>query len=165
MQRWMWVRGVRLASDGGKWRACSLEGGLVMEEVEVVTLRYVCEVRSPGALHVLLNSVSADASLLLENRSGQPVRYRQAHIAGLPFLPLPPFSAAGFAWQASDRPINREVASLASFLPLHYSFQCCCSPRRPVENRCFCTKFDTRQISNQGSVFPSLNYWCIHAAR
>eukprot|EP00884_Botryococcus_braunii_P010316 jgi/Botrbrau1/19286/Bobra.0073s0029.1 len=87
----------------------SLEGGLMMEEVEVVTLRYICEVRSPGALHILLTSVAADAFLLLENRSGQPVRYRQAHIAGLPFLPLPPFSAAGFAWQAADRQIDREV--------------------------------------------------------
>ncbi len=86
-----------------------MQGGHVMEEVEVVMVRYSCEVRAPGALHIVLDSVSAEASYVLENRSGQPLRYRQAHIAGLPFLLLPPFSAAGFAWQVADRSVPREV--------------------------------------------------------
>lgn len=39
------------------------------------------------------------APYLLENRSEQPLRYRQSGISDLPYIPLPAYSAAGFAWQ------------------------------------------------------------------
>ena len=42
---------------------------------------------------------SCRAPYQLENRSGQPLRYRQSGISDLPYIPLPAYSAAGFAWQ------------------------------------------------------------------
>ena len=74
------------------------EGGLI-EEIEVVVLRFRTELRAPGCMHVVLEAVSPRAPYLLENRSDQILRYRQVGIADLPYLPLPPYSAAGFAWQ------------------------------------------------------------------
>lgn len=65
----------------------------------VVILRYTLELRPQGALHLVLESVSADAPFLLENRSPQALAYRQARVPGMPLTDLPPFSAAGFAWQ------------------------------------------------------------------
>ena len=69
-----------------------------------MVVRYSMELRGPGSMHFVLESVSADPPYLLENRSSQPLQYRQADVAGLPFLPLPPFSAAGFAWQVPGHP-------------------------------------------------------------
>ena len=74
-------------------------GQIEMEEVEVVILRYSMELRSPGCTHFVLECVAAEPPYLLENRSSQPLRYRQAGVPGLPFQDLPPLSAAGFAWQ------------------------------------------------------------------
>ena len=65
----------------------------------MVVLRFRTELRAPGCMHAVLEAVSPRAPYLLENRSGQGLRYRQAGIADLPYLPLPPYSAAGFAWQ------------------------------------------------------------------
>lgn len=62
-------------------------------------LRFRAELRAPGCMHIILEAVSPRAPYLLENRSGQGLRYRQVGIADLPYLPLPPYSAAGFAWQ------------------------------------------------------------------
>lgn len=73
--------------------------GVVIAEIEVVVLRFRAELRAPGCMHVILEAVSPRAPYLLENRSGQGLRYRQVGIADLPYLPLPPYSAAGFAWQ------------------------------------------------------------------
>ena len=75
------------------------EQGIVIAEIEVVVLRFRAELRAPGCMHVILEAVSPRAPYLLENRSGQGLRYRQVDIADLPYLPLPPYSAAGFAWQ------------------------------------------------------------------
>lgn len=70
-----------------------------MEEIEVVVLRFRAELRAPGCMHIVLECVSPRAPYLLENRSEQALRYRQAGIADLPYVPLPAYSAAGFAWQ------------------------------------------------------------------
>ena len=74
------------------------DGGAA-EEVEVVVLRWHVESRAPGCMHVILEAVSPRPPYLLENRSAQPLHYRQAGLPDLAPLPLPPFSAAGFAWQ------------------------------------------------------------------
>jgi hypothetical protein len=50
-------------------------------------------------MHVILEAVSPRPPYLLENRSGQALRYRQAGLPDLAPLPLPPMSAAAFAWQ------------------------------------------------------------------
>ena len=65
----------------------------------MVVLRFRTELRAPGCMHVVLEAVSPRAPYLLENRSDQGLRYRQVGIADLPYLPLPAYSAAGFAWQ------------------------------------------------------------------
>ncbi len=55
------------------------------------------------------------APYLLENRSGQPLRYRQSGISDLPYIPLPAYSAAGFAWQTDkDSGGTPRVIHLAS---------------------------------------------------
>lgn len=74
------------------------EGGLI-EELEVVVVRFRAELRAPGCMHIILECVSPQAPYLLENRSDQALRYRQNGIPDLPYVPLPPYSAAGFAWQ------------------------------------------------------------------
>ena len=58
-------------------------------ETQVAALRFRCEARAPGCLHVVLEAVSPRAPYLLENRSGQALQYRQS---GLP--DLPPLRAA-----------------------------------------------------------------------
>ncbi|KAK9908805.1 hypothetical protein WJX75_003140 [Coccomyxa subellipsoidea] len=78
------------------------ESGGVIEEVEVVVLRFRNELRAPGCMHVILECVSPRAPYLLENRSGQALRYRQSGISDLPYIPLPAFSAASFAWQKEN---------------------------------------------------------------
>ena len=50
-------------------------------------------------MHIVLECVSPRAPYLLENRSDQGLRYRQVGISDLPYVPLPPYSAAGFSWQ------------------------------------------------------------------
>ena len=59
----------------------------------------VGQARAPGCMHLVLEAVSPRPPYALENRSGQPLRYRQAGLPDLPHVPLPAFSAAGFAWQ------------------------------------------------------------------
>lgn len=71
--------------------------------MDVVVLRYSMELRSPGCIHFVLESVSADPPFLLENRSDHLLEYRQANVEGLPFTKLPPYSAAGFLWQVPGR--------------------------------------------------------------
>ena len=71
-----------------------------------VALRLRTQLRAPGCLHAVAEAVGGAPPYVLENRSGHPLRYRQAGAPGAPFLPLPPFSAAGFLWQV------RRVASL-----------------------------------------------------
>ena len=65
----------------------------------MVVVRFRAELRAPGCMHIVLECVSPRAPYLLENRSDQGLRYRQAGISDLPYVPLPPYSAAGFAWQ------------------------------------------------------------------
>lgn len=43
-----------------------------------MALRLCTELRAPGCLHAVLESVAPRAPYLLENRSGHPLRYRQA---------------------------------------------------------------------------------------
>lgn len=74
------------------------EEGLI-EEIEVVVVRFRAELRAPGCMHIVLECISPRAPYLLENRSDQGLRYRQSGIQDLPYVPLPPYSAAGFAWQ------------------------------------------------------------------
>ena len=69
-------------------------------ETQVAALRFRCEARAPGCLHVVLEAVSPRAPYLLENRSGQALQYRQSGLPDLPHSGLPAYSAAGFAWQA-----------------------------------------------------------------
>lgn len=71
----------------------------MIEEIEVVVVRFRAELRAPGCMHIVLECVSPRAPYLLENRSDQGLRYRQVGIPDLPYVPLPPYSAAGFAWQ------------------------------------------------------------------
>ena len=71
----------------------------MIEEIEVVVVRFRAELRAPGCMHIVLECVSPRAPYLLENRSDQGLRYRQVGISDLPYVPLPPYSAAGFAWQ------------------------------------------------------------------
>ena len=74
------------------------------EDIDLVVLRYSMELRSPGCMHFVLESVSADPPFLLDNRSEQALQYRQANIDSLPYAKLPAFSAAGFLWQVPARP-------------------------------------------------------------
>ena len=90
--------------------------GPALSEVEVVLLKYHTETLAPGRLHVVLDAVSARAPYLLANRSREALRYRQAGIAGLPLLALPPLSAAGFAWQQPDLPGRAVRCSYAQCL-------------------------------------------------
>lgn len=83
---------------------CSSRGDGKDDKVDVVVLRYSMEIRSPGCMHFVLESVSADPPFLLDNRSDQALQYRQANIQGLPYFQLPAFSAAGFLWQVPARP-------------------------------------------------------------
>ncbi|KAL3132004.1 hypothetical protein ABBQ32_14227 [Trebouxia sp. C0010 RCD-2024] len=85
------------------------QGPEAMEEVEVVILRFALGICSPGCLHLVLESVSPRAPYLLENRTPHPFQYKQAGIGDLPFQPLPAYSAAGFAWQVTEKPYPREV--------------------------------------------------------
>lgn len=71
---------------------------------EVVVLRYSMELRNPGCMHFVLESVSPEPPFLLDNRSSEALQYRQAHFEGLPYTPLPAFSAAGFLWQVPAKP-------------------------------------------------------------
>ena len=73
-----------------------------MEESEAAILRFSTALRSPGCVHIILESISPKAPFMLENRSGVNCRYRQAHLQQLPFQLLPAWSAAGFAWQATQ---------------------------------------------------------------
>ncbi|DBA65518.1 TPA: hypothetical protein ACH3X2_003174 [Trebouxia sp. C0005] len=85
------------------------EGPEAMEEVEVVILRFCLAACNPGCLHLVLESVSPKAPYLLENRTAHPFQYRQAGLGDLPFQPLPAYSAAGFAWQVTEKSYPREV--------------------------------------------------------
>ncbi|KAK9834254.1 hypothetical protein WJX81_000411 [Elliptochloris bilobata] len=78
-----------------------------------VALRLRTELRAPGCLHAVAEAVAAAPPYLLENRSGSPLRYRQAGTPGAPFLPLPPFSAAGFVWQVLPREGERPRLEIA----------------------------------------------------
>ncbi|KAL0043259.1 hypothetical protein WJX82_006661 [Trebouxia sp. C0006] len=83
-------------------------GPEAMEEVEVVILRFSLAVCNPGCLHLVLESVSPKAPYLLENRTAHPFQYRQAGVGDLPFQPLPAYSAAGCAWQVTEKSYPRE---------------------------------------------------------
>lgn len=72
-------------------------------------LRYSLEPRSPGCLHFVLECVATDPPLLLENRSGTALQFRQA-AAGPAFSDLPAYSAAGFAWPSSRDGANHEAS-------------------------------------------------------
>jgi hypothetical protein len=89
----------------------------------VVILRYSLELRSPGCMHFVLESVAADPPFLLENRSPQPLCYRQGRVAGLPFVDLPPYSATGFAWPVPDRGKSGSQASAGSSRPQQLDFE------------------------------------------
>ncbi len=95
----------KLAADVSDTSNCgssgcrSQEQGGVIAEIQVVVLRFRSELRAPGCMHIILEAVSPRAPYLLENRSGQGLRYRQVGITNLPYLPLPPYSATGFSWQ------------------------------------------------------------------
>ena len=89
------------------------EGG-VIEEIEVVVLRFRTELRAPGCMHIVLECVSPRAPYLLENRSEHSLRYRQAGIADLPYLPLPAYSAVGFAWQKDAKGVPFAASGLSS---------------------------------------------------
>ena len=58
-------------------RACSTGAEGAAAE-GLVALRLCTELRAPGCLHAVLESVAPRAPYLLENRSGHPLRYRQA---------------------------------------------------------------------------------------
>ena len=47
-------------------------------EVEMVVLRFSLELRSPGCMHFVLESVSPKPPYLIENRTAHPFRYRQS---------------------------------------------------------------------------------------
>lgn len=96
----------RLTDESGDSR------GDVVRFVEVVMLRFAIEARSTGCMHLVLESVSARAPYLLENRSSHPLHFRQAYIDGNLWQALPQFSAAGYAWQSPDRGHRREVLLL-----------------------------------------------------
>lgn len=85
------------------------EGGLI-EEMEVVVVRFRAELRAPGCMHIVLECVSPQTPYLLENRADQALRYRQVGIPDLPYVPLPSYSAAGFAWQKD--PLSGGIASV-----------------------------------------------------
>ncbi|DBB13347.1 TPA: hypothetical protein ACH3X3_005082 [Trebouxia sp. C0006] len=50
-----------------------------------------------------------EAPYLLENCTAHPFQYRQAGLGDLPFQPLPAYSAAGFAWQVTEKSYPRAV--------------------------------------------------------
>ena len=75
-----------------------------MGESEAAMLRFRTTLRSPGCVHIILESISPKVPFLLENRSSSACRYRQRRPdkgpeGKLPWQLLPPWSAAGFAWQ------------------------------------------------------------------
>ncbi|KAK9819963.1 hypothetical protein WJX72_004515 [[Myrmecia] bisecta] len=119
-------------------------GPAAMQEVEVVILRFSVELRSSGCVHLVMENVSAKPPYLLENRTANLLQYRQAHVPEDPFQALPPYSAAGFAWQVIDRGVRREV-----------ELRDACSPRAPsrtyrldpVDPRCV-----TDDVSNHAPV-------------
>ena len=68
-------------------------------DLGIAVLRYSIELQHPGCMHIILENVSSSAPYLLENRSLHPLQYRQADFPGIPYKPLPAFSAAGFVAQ------------------------------------------------------------------
>lgn len=74
-----------------------------MQDTEAVILRFRAALRSPGSIHIILESVSAKPPFMLENRSAFGCQYRQAVLTQVPFQQLPPWSAAGFAWQTPQQ--------------------------------------------------------------
>ena len=44
----------------------------------MVVLRFSLELRSPGCMHFVLESVSPKPPYLIENRTAHPFRYRQS---------------------------------------------------------------------------------------
>ncbi|DBB13379.1 TPA: hypothetical protein ACH3X3_005112 [Trebouxia sp. C0006] len=85
------------------------DGPEAMDKVEVVILRFSLAACNPGCLHLVLESVSPKAPYLLENHTAHPFKDRQAGLGDLPFQPLPAYSAAGFAWQVTEKSYPREV--------------------------------------------------------
>jgi len=57
-------------------RSAGEEGAAAAERAVVLRLR--TELRAPGCLHTVLECVAPRPPYVLENRSGHPLRYRQA---------------------------------------------------------------------------------------
>jgi len=81
------VQGLRQAGSAAKPAAATLrslraprsaseEGAAAVERAVVLRLR--TELRAPGCLHTVLECVAPRPPYVLENRSGHPLRYRQA---------------------------------------------------------------------------------------
>ena len=66
-----------------------------------MVLRFRVVMRASGSKHIILESLSTKPPFLLENRSANETRYRQAGIEQLPWQLLPAWSAAAFTWQAN----------------------------------------------------------------
>lgn len=62
-----------------------------------------------AGLHIVLSTVHSDPPYLVENRTSIPLMYRQAHVSGAPFHPLPPWTAAGWVWQYTVQGVPLEV--------------------------------------------------------
>ena len=86
------------------------EEGLI-EEIEALVVRFRAELCAPGCMHIILECISPRAPYLLENRSDQGLRYRQSGSQDLPYMPLLPYSAAGFVWQRD--PLSGGVPSVS----------------------------------------------------
>jgi hypothetical protein len=76
----------------------------------VAMMRMSVQRRGPGAgVHIVLSTVHSDPPYLIQNRTNIPLMYRQAHVAGAPFHPLPPWTAAGWVWQYTVQGVPLEV--------------------------------------------------------
>lgn len=93
-----------------------------MEETEAAILRFKATLRSPGCVHLVLESISPKAPFMLENRSGASCRYRQAGMPQLPFQLLPPWSAAGYAWQGP--PTQQQHRKVRALIPPRKAMCC-----------------------------------------
>lgn len=72
-------------------------------------LRIAVERRAVGVLHVILQSVHSEPPYVLENRTSTALVYRQAHVDGIPFHTLPPWSAVGWVWEYSTQGLPIEI--------------------------------------------------------
>ena len=88
---------------GGRRRGGSMRGPSEMEETEAAILRFTATLRSPGCIHIVLESISPKSPYMLENRSAFGCQYREAGLQQVPQQLLPPWSAAAFAWQTTQR--------------------------------------------------------------